>query len=211
MGVSDLKNELPGEFTVVVQRLLEAEDVFGFDTSGRIEVWQPTDEEFRRICSATEFRDRALVRQLIWESVNWSTRSVREFAEESEHRKTTDYAAAREELLRTIARAREIGFDAPEVTRRLEAFNRSFDKSIVDALIADALSAADPVARSLLMLTAEMMEHWHKTNHLVRWTQEGISQRDLPCEEALHPEQLKERLKIVDAVVKLHRELVRDK
>lgn len=209
--VSELNNGLHGEITSVIERLLKAEDAFGFDTSRRVGIWQPTARELSRIRSAAEFQDRALVRKLIWESVNRSTRSARQFEEETTSRKATEYDAARRELLRTISRARDLGFQSSEVAKRLEAFNRSFDKNIVDSIIRDAMSTTDSVDRALLLAASELMGHWHKTSSLVRSTQDGVSGRYHPREEPLHPEELKERLRVVDGLVRIHRELTRNK
>ena len=209
--VAELKNELPDGVASVAERFVKAEDAFGFDTSQRVGIWQPTPREFSRICSAAEFQDRALVRKLIWRSVCHSTRSTRQFLDKAASRHATDYDAARRELLRTISRAQELGFQSSEVAKRLEDFNRAFDKGVVDSIIRDALSATDSVDRALLLTAAELMANWHKTSSLVRSTQDGISGHYHPRDEALHLEELKERLRVVDGLVKIHRELTRNK
>jgi hypothetical protein len=194
-SVAELKNEQLGGVASVVDRLLKAEDAFGFDTSRRVGVWQPTAREFNRIRSAAEFQDRALLRKPIWESVSRSTRSARQCEEEAASRKTTAYGAARRESLDAIARARELGFQSGQVAKRLEAFNRSFDANVVDAIIRDAMSAIHSVDRALLLAASELMGRWHTSSSLVRSTQDGVSGRHHPPEEALHPEELKERLR----------------
>lgn len=59
-NIAELKNEQPEVVTSVVNRLLKAEDAFGFDTSHRLTIWRPTVREFSRICSAAELQDRAI-------------------------------------------------------------------------------------------------------------------------------------------------------
>ncbi|MDA1013723.1 MAG: hypothetical protein O3A00_04620 [Planctomycetota bacterium] len=210
-SVAELKDEQPGGVTLAVECLLKAEDAFGFDTSRRIGIWQPTAPEMNRIRSAAEFQDRALVRKLIWQSVGRSTCSVRQYWEEIATRTAADYEAARRELMHTLKRARELGFQSSEIAKKLEAFNRSFDKSVVDAIVGDAMAASDSVDRALLLAASELMGHWHKSSSLVRSTEDGVSGRYHPREKALHPEELKERLRVVDGLVKIHRELTRNK
>lgn len=210
LHVAELKNKMPGGVSSIVERLVKAEDVFGFDSSHRVGIWQPDERDFSRICSAAEFQDRTLARKLIWQSVSRSTCSPRQFQDRIASRNAKDYDSARRELLRTLARARELGFHSPEVAKSLEAFNRSFDKGVVDAIIRDAMSATDSVDRSLLLAAAELMGHWHTSSTLVRSIRDGDIGRDRSREE-LHPGELKERLRVVDGLVKIHRELTRNK
>jgi len=209
--LAKLVNQRPAGMTPVVSRLLKAEDAFGLDTSKRVDVWQPTTSEFGRISSAVEFADRALARKLIWKSARCSTYSVKDHRARNSARNSTDYRVARRELLRTITRSRELGCQSSEVATRLEAFNRSFDKDVVDAIIGDAMSAADSVERSLLLAAADLMGHWHKSSVLVRSMQKGAVGRFPSQEKVLSPEELKERLRVVDGLVKIHRELTRGK
>ena len=209
--VAEVKSELPTGVATVVERLLKAEDAFGFDTSRRVGVWRPTSREFDHIQSAIEFQDRALVRNVIWRSVDCSTFSAREFEEEAAAYNATDYGAVRRQLLQTISRAREIGFQSAEIAKKLQAFNRSFARDVVDAIVRDAMAATDPVDRALLVAASELMEHWHKSSSLVRSTQEGVNGRHRPREEALRPDELKEQLRVVEGLVKIHRELTRNK
>jgi hypothetical protein len=209
--VAEMNNERPGGVASIVELLLKAEDLFGFDTSGRVGVWQPTAREFNRIRSAAEFQDRALVCNLIWKSVSHSTVSARHWHEETVGNNAAGYDAARRELLWTIGRARQLGFQSSEVAKRLEEFNRSFNKNVVDVIIHDAMSASDSVDRALLLAASELMGHWHKSSSLVRSTQDGVSGRYHPQEDSFDPEELKDRLRVVDGLVKIHRELYRNK
>ncbi len=210
-NVAALKNELPEGAACVVKHLLKAEDAYGFNATERVRVWQPSARELSRIRSAVEFQDRPLVRTLIGQSVSRSSRSVKRFQAESANPDTTDYGAARRELLRTITKARQLGFQAPEVTKRLEAFNRAFDESVVNAIIRDAMLAPDSVERALLMAASELMGHWHNSSQLVRSTQRSISERRNARDEVMDPDDMKQRLRVVDGLVKIHRELTREK
>ena len=59
-SIAELKDKQPGGVTSIVERLLKAEDAFGFDTSRRIGVWQPATREFNRIrLSSRVSRSRA--------------------------------------------------------------------------------------------------------------------------------------------------------
>jgi hypothetical protein len=206
--VAELSSEKPEGLNAVVSRLLKAQDAFGFNTPRRFGVWQPTATEFARIASGIEFADRSLVRALLWQSANHSTYRVREYVE-NPSRDLSDYRVARRELLRAVDRARERGFWSSEVAESLKAFNRSFDRGVVDAIVNDAMLAADSVDRSLLLAAAELMGHWHESSPLVRSAQEDVAGRVYRREEALHSDELQERLRVVDGLVKLHRELTR--
>ncbi len=210
-GVAELKDKQPGGVASIVACLLKAEDTFGFDTAHRVGIWRPDAREFNRIRSAAEFQDRVLVRNLIWQSIARSTCSARQFEEETATRAAADYEAARRDLLHTLKRAKELGFQSSQVAKRLEAFNRSFDRSVVDAIICDAMSASDSVDRALLLAASDLMGHWHRSSSLVRSTESSVSGRFHPRDENLHPEDLKERLRVVDGLVKIHRELTRNK
>ncbi len=192
-------------------RILKAEDVFGFDSARRVGIWQPIPRELSRIQAAVDFQDREHVRKLIWESVQDSTYFAKQFQSRTTSCNPTDYDAARRELLHTISRARELGLPSSDLAKKLEAFNRSFDKSVVDAIIHDAMLATDSVDRALLLTASDLMGHWHKTSSLVRATEDSASGRYHPREQALEPDELKERLRVVDGLVKIHRELTRDK
>lgn len=205
--LADLNSDPSETMQTVVTRLNSAEDVFGLDTSTRIAIWQPSADDCRRIGLAAEFADRNQVRRLISQRVQSSTFSVRELPECTSSRSGTDYIVARRELLRTMSRAREFGFQSPDVSKRLEDFNRSFDSSIVDAIIKDAMSAADSIERSLLLAAAELMGSGHASSPLVQSTQN--SEADV-C-DAFEDPSLRQRLRMIDGLVKIHRELSRNK
>lgn len=210
-NIAELKNEQPELATSVVNRLLKAEDAFGFDTSHRLTIWRPTVREFSRICSAAELQDKAIAQHLIWQSASCSMRSARQMMEDAASRDPMDYSAARNELLGTIAQARKLGFQSPDVVKKLEALNRSFGRSVVDLMVRAALSTTDAVDRALLLAASELMQQWHLSSPVVRSTQDCASGRFPSPDEALSSDELKERLCVVDGLVKIHRELTRNK
>ncbi|WP_437191591.1 hypothetical protein [Planctomicrobium sp. SH527] len=210
-NIAELKNEQPGLVASIVNRMLKAEEAFGLDTSNRLKIWRPSETEFRRICAAAELQDRTSVRNLIRQSMSYSSCSARCVVEETALRNPMNYSAAREELLKTIAQTRKLGLQSSDIAKKLESFNRSFDASVVTAIIQDAMSATDPVERSLLLAAAELMGYWHKSSPIVRVTQEGASGRFHLQEKSLDSEELKEQLRVVDGLVKIHRELTRNK
>jgi hypothetical protein len=55
------------------------------------------------------------------------------------------------------------------------------------------------------------MGHWHTTSTLVRSAQNGISRREHPHPAAFHPEEWKALLGIINSLIKIHRELTRNK
>ena len=61
-----------------------------------------------------------------------------------------------------------------------------------------------------MLAASELMEHWHKSSDLVRSTQARAGGQWNFDEEMSHSDKLKDRLRIVDGLVKIHRELTRE-
>jgi len=94
---------------------------------------------------------------------------------------------------------------------KLDALNRVFDKTVVNAMIRDAMSASDSVDRSLLLAAAELMQHWHHSSELIQSSKPSHDGRLYKREEVLQPEKMTERLRVVNGLVKIQRELTRRK
>ncbi len=209
--VTELDGKLPDASAAVVTRLQHAGRAFRLDMSGRVGIWRPNPSDLDRIRSAVEFEDPPLLRTLLWQSARRSTCSVQEYLEKDSARNSMNYAVAHRELLLTIRRARQLGMHSPEIASRLKELHRSFDANVVEAIIHDAMTMPKGVDRSLMLAAAELMRHWHGSSALVRSTEDGIEEHFLPNEEELHPKDLTQRLRLVDGLVKIHRELTRGK
>jgi hypothetical protein len=210
-NIAELTHELPGEVPPIVECLLAVEDAYEVETFRGVGIWRPTESEFDGIRSAARFQDSALARQLIRDSLGRSACSARQFEEEAARRRPVDYPTARRDLLRTLEKAREFGFQHPEVAKKLEEFDRSFSSHVIDAILRDAMKAADSVDRTLLLMAAELMGHWHASTTLVRSTREGISGRGQPRAAALQPSEWQEQLQIVNTAIKIHKTLTSGK
>jgi len=208
--VADFRNEIPEGLHEVVSHLRKAESAYQCDTQESVEVWRPAGFDWDRIQSALDFADRDLFRRLMWASIARSTLSLRRF-EKAISPVKVDYSAARDELLKAIKRAREVGLYTDEVKMKLKALNRAFDKTVVDAMIRDAMSASDSVDRSLLLAAAELMQHWHHSSELIQSSKPSHDDRLYKRDEVLQPEEMTERLRVVNGLVRIQRELTRRK
>lgn len=193
--VAELVNAIPEELREVVAQLRSAETAFECDTHERVEVWRPSAVDWDRIQAAVEFSDRELIRSWMWKSIARSTVSLKQFEKVMTPEKV-DYGTAREELLRAINRARQFGLHTEEVTAKLKVLNRAFDKTIVDAIIRDAMSASDSIGRSLLLAAAKLMEHWHHSSELILSAKPSHDGRLHKRDDVLQPEEIGERLTI---------------
>jgi hypothetical protein len=208
--VAELVNEIPEGLHEVVAHLRDAEKAYQCDTHERVDVWRPSAVDWDQIQAAVEFSDWDLIRRWMWKSIARSTVSLKQF-EKVMAPERVDYGTARAELLRAIKRAGKVGLHTEEVTAKLEALNRAFDKTIVDAIIRDAMSASDSVGRSLLLAAAELMEHWHHSSELILSAKPSHDGRLYKRDEVLQPEEMAERLRVVNGLVKIQRELTRRK
>lgn len=208
--VAEIRNEIPNGLHEVISHLRKAEDVYECETGEHVGVWKPQASDWNQIESAVEFADRALIRRLVWKSVARSTSSLRRF-EKATTTPQFDYCADRIALLEAIERARVIGRHTKEVAMRLEAFDRSFDKTVVDTIVRDAMSTFDSIDRSLRLAAADLMQQWHRSSELVQSTKQDHEGWLCLPGEVLQPEALAERLRVVNGLVKIHRELIREK
>lgn len=209
--VAAIRDCPPVGFQEIMSRLIQVEEVFGYNTSDRICVWCPSANDFRRLCSAIEFADRKPVKRILWESIQRSSKSIRAYAESTGAAIPRDYVVARCELHQVLEQARQRGFGDEQVSKSLAALKQSFDASIVASIISDAMATADPVERSLLMMAADLMGDWHESVDLVKKAERARDGRLPGRGEPLEPEELRDKLRVVDGLVKIHRELTRNK
>jgi hypothetical protein len=92
------------------------------------------------------------------------------------------------------------------VSTKLDELQHSFDYKVLGPILDEAMSpSAGPVERALLLGAAEVAEHLHATSALVRNAADG---RD-PRTATIGPEEMKERLQLLDRLVRIQRELAR--
>ena len=209
--LSSVFNKLPAGLNETVSRLLQVEEVFGYDTSERVGIWRPSESEFSRITSAIEFADKTQVSRVLRESIYQSSISVRAFAEQSDVTRGNDYCSARQELNLALEQARKRGLRSSEISGKLAALKQSFDATVIQAIISDALASANSVDRSLLLMAADLMGDWHESVELIRNAERGLEGRFQGRGDPLEPEELRDKLRVVDGLVKIHRELTRGK
>lgn len=209
-SIATLDNDTPRGIDSIVERLVDAEDAIGIDTSRRVAIWQPTAENVNKIRTAAKLRDEALARRLVWQDIKHSACSARQFRERADSRNPVDYAIARQKLLSTIKRTQQLGYQSPAVAKNLEALHRSYDKDVVDALIEDAMATTDLVDRSLLLAASELMQQLHRLDPLVRSTQDAVRGRYTPKNVAIHPSEQSDLLRAVDSLSKIQRALMRN-
>ena len=200
-------NELPHDLKLLISRLVKMEDAYGHETDNEVEIWRPDAGEFERIIAAAEFQDRPLANCLIRESLSYSTFSVRECHKMILAEYPLDYPTARRELLDIISQSYDTGFHLRTLTEAADAFQRAFEQNVTDAMIRDAVSAADALERSQLLLTAELMERFHKSSPLLRATERAMFDKCPPVVEPMQPTEFKEALQIIESLVKVSQQL----
>jgi hypothetical protein len=209
--VTRLKDTIPVGLKAVVSRFRKAESLYKCKVADGVEVWRPTRQSLKRIRLAAEFGDQNSLMSNLWKSIEENVCSPAGFARASAPPEKDDYPTARQRLLESLQHAREIGFGAEEIKRRLLKLDKAFNTEVVEAIIRDAGSAPSGLSRGLLLAAAELVEQWYASSDVVR----SSSQRD-PLKrvstrpDPLRSEQLKQRRQIVDSLVKIHRELTRE-
>ena len=138
-----------------------------------------------------------------------STLSVRRFIEKKEAQVRRDLSTARSELIEAIQTARAHGFATPELFEKFEGFNRSFSATFIAPIVRDAVTATNPEGQSLHLLAADLMRRWHERSELVRDAERGLVGSFIGPDP--QRSELKDDLRIVDRIVKIHRELTRKK
>ena len=209
--VAALNDRPPAGFQEIMSRLFQVEEVFGFDTSERVCVWSPNAADFRRICSAIGFADRKPVKRVMRESIQRSSKSIRGYAESTGATIPGDYEAARRELHRVLDRARQRGSVDEQLSKSLTAVKQTFDASVVASIVRDAMATANSVERSLLLMAADLMGDWHESVELLRKAERAHEGCLTGRVEQPEPEELRDKLRVVDGLVKIHRELTRNK
>ena len=211
MQIANLSLEKPALLEAVVRTIRDAVITYRKSSSQHIHVWDPKPDEFDRLCSAVRFSDRQQIRQVIWESMNYSSMSIAKYFEKHMQKQSDDYIEARRELLDAISHARKVGFETPDVREKLALLNQTFDSQVIDAIVRDAMSSRDPVDRSLLILASDLMRHWQRSDDMVQISKHGLAAREDLADGVLSSSALKDRLRMVDGIVRIHKELMRGK
>jgi hypothetical protein len=195
----------------VLARIDDAANAFGpaAVSPGRIKIWKPTPDQLRGIRGAVALGETELIRQRMWHSILRSSSSVSGYdAAARSRQQSADYADARRELLAAIGQGCNIS--KADLAARLDALHRSFDRQVVQAIIRDALKAANPIQRALLLSAAQLMKSWHESSDLVQSSQAAASGEHSSSQDPSLRATLQDQLKIVDGLVKIHRELLRN-
>jgi hypothetical protein len=111
-------------------------------------------------------------------------------------------------LLLALGQGRNVS--RADVAARIDDLHRSFDRQIVQAIIRDAQAAGNPIQRAMLLGAAELMESWHESSDLVQSSQAAAAGEHPSSQDPSLRATLQDRLKIVDGLVKVHRELMRN-
>lgn len=109
------------------------------------------------------------------------------------------------EELRRAADKRFPSFDLPAIRKKL---NSVFERAIVEPLERQAHSTVDMVDWGLQLAAAELLQQWHYTSPLVTGSAEEVA-RGCPWEKPMVPEELKQRMAMVDRIVAVKRGLSR--
>jgi hypothetical protein len=151
-----------------------------------------------------------LARQAILGSVKQSSLGVDEFAASSAPARPAldDYLALRAQLMDALRRESDKLFPSFELPAIREKLNRAFERAIVDPLRRQAHSTIDMVDWGLTLAAAELLQQWHYTSPLVVGSARDIP-RGRPWENGMGPEELKQRMAIVDRMIAIKRGLGR--
>jgi hypothetical protein len=209
--IARLKSTIPVGLGPVLSRLRKAESLYHCKVADSIDIWRPTPKSLRQIRVAADFADQDELLSLLMKSITASSYSPAGFARASAPPEKNDYPTARQRLLESLQHAREIGFGAEEIKRRLLKLDKAFNTEVVEAIIQDAGSAPSGLSRGLLLAAAELMEQWYASSDVVvSSSQRDPMKRVSTRPDPLRSEQLKQRRQIADSLVKIHRELTRD-
>lgn len=206
-NVARLSHEKHKSLRSAITFLTEAEAALGFDID-HVRVWRPTKADFRQIFMSVRARDIELIQEVIRSSMRRCLYGVSRYAGGDKPAKNIarGYADARRALLEDIQRGRGSQHSSFPVSAKLDEIQQSFDCEVLGPILDEAMSAsAGPVERALLLGAAEVVEHLHATSALVRNAADG---RD-PRTATIGTEEMKERLQLLDRLVRIQRELAR--
>ena len=120
-----------------------------------------------------------------------------------------DYLTARRSLKAALAQGGLVRAETKAIPNALDRLIRSFERSVVEPLLEEATVAANPVTGALLMAAADVIERLHDSSPLVLVSRgQGLGRRDVR-EQPISAKELETRMKLVDQLIAIRRELTR--
>jgi hypothetical protein len=119
-----------------------------------------------------------------------------------------DYLAARRAVTAVLAEGGLIRAKVLAIPEALDRLNRSFEGSVVEPLLKEATGAPNPLTRVLLMAAADVIERLHESSPLVLSCRGQGLRRDVR-EQPISGKELETRMKLVDQLIAIRRELTR--
>jgi hypothetical protein len=202
--LTNLSSQDPGNMKPTAMRLARIADTFGFTTKN-VRLWNPTEIEIHEIALAAEMHDATLVRAAMRTSLENSQFELLDYVAEADQ--SEEYGDARRELLQEIERARKLQFRSPELTKKYDRLVQVFEQTCLRPLHEAAHSTVDPAAHSLWLAAAETTEQLHVSSPLLRIAARAGSRDDDPRNDAMTPEELKQRRQLTAQLVSIRREL----
>ena len=121
-----------------------------------------------------------------------------------------DFAAARANLRSVIDRSCDM--PRPQEARdALKKLNQAFNKAVMQKFYQAAAASSDPFESALLLASAELAAHWFTTQEILAAAHQVVAMQVPECRSAIDPDMLKDRLHLVNALMKVHQTLLRNK
>jgi hypothetical protein len=206
--IADVVNE-PSRLTQqVYSQLCKMEQVFNFDPGRLFKVWCPAEEDLAVLQSALAFGDAKVIQTLLFNSHNGPRSTPRQCWNKIQELVDTDLATARAALMHAIGRSRDVPRPG-EVRVAAERLRRSFDRSVIHKFNAQADATFDAGEKMLLLMNSELAQQWFDKQELLATAQSVVAGECPPYRGVIDDNYLDERLRIVNAIIKIHREQLR--
>jgi hypothetical protein len=204
--VACLENRPLAAMEEVINRLADAQDVYGFDPSRRFGVCRPTAFEFQALERATAFKDAAQIRQVF---ENWSTAAKRVTVGSWRSHfvlEVPSFAAARTALTDAIQLPN--GFHRQfTVQAALPAYRAASKGPLMQKFYHAVDRASDPFDHFHMMAAADYAESFLDNDPLVRAAEVVLAGKMPPSARELQEESFDQRQRCMAELRRICRDL----
>ena len=121
------------------------------------------------------------------------------------------YLAARRALLDGLSVPDGMIADSRSVLEHLERFNKSFQRTILEPLLNDALASPNTMTRALLFAAAEVTQRLHELSPPVMRSMGVVSRRSVPRLDTAPMDVVQQQLELIDRLITIKRAVTRRK
>ena len=205
---SEIDPREPRELSTVASFLSQLAHLHKFDMAN-IGIWRPEVEELQGLEVGIRLGDCKAIRELMLESLDNSTFQMAGYADALED-EPKDFLAARADLARALAEANDGLVNPERVDDAFGKFTAVVDEWFFEPSVTRALASADPAARGLSLVAAELSRELILQAPSVQGTLGNMAKGEIREDADLRGKRFIDGyLRFVDSLIKTYREAKR--